>query len=553
MRRRSRVAASIATLLVVAMLLELRALAPAVHPPRLDPYRPPPYVEFLRAAPHARVLGADGLMTPLTSAAVGLRDLRTIDVLTPGATYAFFTRLVSFCSRIIHFTVDPDLPLAATAPAVDLAGVRWIVSRGDLDFHDLDTRVVHQLGHERLARLLAGLRSLRTRHADLALGTIESAGESHFALSLTTPFLLEVEAESEAPVLAWDLHVAGGAARVTWRIERTAVRASALAHGPTAVESAGVDSVGAESAGRSTGAQLASTRASIDVGAVPEWQPTRIALGDAGVRRRVHVRIAGEDSGAGRARVDLGDLGFSDGPSADAARLVTALAHHRDEVAALVPVFRDDIVGAVVYENRNALPRAFRVATYERVASVEAALTRLADGFDFRTGALVTATDATLTAAEQVAAEVPAAAGERIASSLRAAPAAAVATATRALAAADRGATAWGGTAIVKDDAESVVVATDGAERALVVLADLDYPGWRATIDGGRAPILTADGVLRGVLVPPGPHCLEFRYQPRSWLAGGVVTVLAALLLPVAARRAAGAHRKIFPAFPPVV
>ena len=71
-----------------------------------------------------RVIADPDLMVPLTSAAVGLRDLRAIDVLTPGPYYAFFTRLVSFCDRVIHFTVDPDLTLAATAPALDLAGVR---------------------------------------------------------------------------------------------------------------------------------------------------------------------------------------------------------------------------------------------------------------------------------------------------------------------------------------------------------------------------------------------------------------------------------------------
>ncbi|TMA75833.1 MAG: YfhO family protein [Deltaproteobacteria bacterium] len=518
----SRVPASTATLLLVATVLELRFLAPAAHPPRLDPYRPPPYVEFLRGAPRARVLAADGLMTPLTSAAVGLRDLRAIDVLTPGTTYAFFTRLVSFCSRIIHFTVDPDLPLAATAPAVDLAGVRWIVSRGELDFHDLDARVARQIGHERLARLLAGLRSLRTVNGDLALGTIASGAERHFALSLTTPFTLELEAESEAPVLAWDVHVAGAAARVSWRIA-TAPAASA----------------------ESTG-DVASRRASLEVAPTSEWTATRVTLGDTGIGRRVRVRITGRDGGAGRARVDLGDLGFSDGPSADAARLATALTRHRDEVAALVPVFRDEAVGAVVYENRNALPRAFRVTAYERVASIETALTRLADGFDFRTGALVTATDDAVAAAGAAAAAAPHVEAEH---DHRAGEPDAAASER----AANRAASSWGGTTIVKDDAEAVIVATDGAARALVVLADLDYPGWQATIDGRPVPILTTDGLLRGVLVPPGPHCLEYRYQPRSWLVGLVVTVLAALLLPVCARRAAAAHRKRVPAFARVV
>lgn len=512
-----------AVLLVAGVVLELRALAPGAHPPRLDPYRPPPYVAFLRGAPAGRVLAADALMPPLTSAAAGLRDLRAIDVLTPGATYAFFTRLVSFCARIIHFTVDPDLPLAATAPAIDLAGVRWIVSRGALDLGDLDTRVRRQIGHERLARLLAGLRAIRNQGGDLGLGSIESDGERRFALSLVTPFVLEVEAETEAPELAWDLHVEADRARVTWRVEAT----------PSAPTDAG--------------------QVAVDADPTPGWRAIRVALGDPGTRRRVRLRLEGASAGPGRrARVDLGDLGFSDGAAAEAARRASAVARHRDEAAALLPVFRDDAVGAVVYENRNALPRAFRVTRREPVASAEAALTRLADGFDFRAATLVTMSDGRMAAAERAAAAMEREDTARADGGAASGGPVAGATASRPDPTPDAAATRLA-TVIVKDEPEAVVLATDGAESAVVVLADLDYPGWRASVDGRPAPIVAADGVLRGVLVPPGPHCLEYRYQPASWRWGVVVTLLAAVLLPWLGRRAARAHRKIVPAFARVV
>ncbi|MBI3769307.1 MAG: hypothetical protein HY271_12575 [Deltaproteobacteria bacterium] len=523
-------AAPTAILLAASVVFELRLLAPAVHPPRLDPYRPPPYVEFLRAAPRGRILAADALMPPLTSAAAGLRDLRAIDVLTPGTTYAFFTRLVSFCSRIIHFTVDPDLPVAATAPAIDLAGVRWIVARGALDLHDLDTRVDRQIGHERLARLLSGLRAIRAEGADLALGTVESGGERRFALSLLTPFALELEAESEAPELAWDLHVESDAARLTWSIEvPPAGGDGATATSPPPAGGTERDDASAAAGSRST---------AIDADATPGWRPTHVALGAPGVRRRVRLRLEGASAGAGRrARVDFGDLGFSEGTDAEAARRAVAVTRHRAEVSALVPVFHDAAVDVVVYENRNALPRAFRVTRREPVASVEAALTRLADGFDFRAAALVTAPAAVGLAAE------------RVATAMQQQDAA-----TRAHGDGLLGASAWSGaTIVVKDDPETIAIATDGAETALVVLGDLDYPGWRATIDGRPTPILTADGVLRGVLVPPGPHCLEYRYLPASWGWGIVVTALAAALLPSCARRAARMHGKIVPAFARVV
>jgi hypothetical protein len=524
-------AAPTAVFLAASVVFELRLLAPAVHPPRLDPYRPPPYVEFLRAAPRGRILAADTLMPPLTSAAAGLRDLRAIDVLTPGTTYAFFTRLVSFCSRIIHFTVDPDLPVAATAPAIDLAGVRWIVSRGALDLDDLDTRVERQIGHERLARLLSGLRAIRAEGADLGLGTVESGGERRFALSLPTPFALELEAESEAPELAWDLHVDSDAARLTWRID-----ASSAGGADGATASSPPHARGTERGAPPRAAGSRST--SIDAAATPGWRPTRVALGAPGVRRRVRLRFEAESLGPGRrARVDFGDLGFSEGATAEAARRAVAVTRHRAEVSALVPVFRDAAVDVVVYENRNALPRAFRVTRREPVASVEAALTRLADGFDFRAAALVVAPAAVGDAAERAAAEM-----RRQDAAMRAHGGGLL------------GASAWSGaTIIVKDEPEVIAIATDGAETALLVLADLDYPGWRATIDGRPAAILAADGVLRGVLVPPGPHCLEYHYRPASWGWGIAVTALAAALLPSCARRAARMHGKIVPAFARVV
>ncbi len=424
-------------------------------------------------------------MPPLTSGAAGLRDVRAIDVLTPGASYAFFLRLVSFCGRIIHFTADPDLPFAATAPAIDLAGVRWVVSRGPLALDDLDRRVDRQVGLERVGRLLAGLRGFRTRGAPLALGTIDVRGARRFAFSLETPFTLELDAESEAPEIAWDLHVGGAATRVTWEV-----------------------------------AGASDDRGAIDVAADAGWRAVRVALGDAGTRRRTRLRVHGESDGT-RARVDLGDLGFTEGEAAESARRSSATAAHRAERDALAPVFRDADTGTVVYENRNALPRAFRVARLEPVATTEAALTRLADGFDFRSAALVQASPAALAEVERRAA----------------------ASTVPADASTAAGASAFAGaTVVVKADPDALSIVTDGATTALVVVGDLDYPGWRAAIDGAPAAILRSDGVFRGVLVPPGPHCVELRYTPASLLWGGALTVLAAVVVAPFARRAGRVH-----------
>jgi hypothetical protein len=50
----------------------------------------------------------------------------------------------------------------------------------------------------------------------------------------------------------------------------------------------------------------------------------------------------------------------------------------------------------------------------------------------------------------------------------------------------------------------------------LVVLHDIYYPGWEATVDGEVRPILRANLLFRGVEVGPGRHRVEFRFRPLS-------------------------------------
>ena len=66
-------------------------------------------------------------------------------------------------------------------------------------------------------------------------------------------------------------------------------------------------------------------------------------------------------------------------------------------------------------------------------------------------------------------------------------------------------------------------------ERSLLVLTDVHFPGWKATVDGRTAPIERVDYLLRGVVVPPGAHRVEFTYEPTSFRAGWIISLLAAL------------------------
>jgi len=63
----------------------------------------------------------------------------------------------------------------------------------------------------------------------------------------------------------------------------------------------------------------------------------------------------------------------------------------------------------------------------------------------------------------------------------------------------------------------------------LLVVSEVYYPGWRATVDGQPTRVYEVNGVLRGVLVPAGRHRIEMRFDPWSFKVGAVISALTVL------------------------
>lgn len=64
-----------------------------------------------------------------------------------------------------------------------------------------------------------------------------------------------------------------------------------------------------------------------------------------------------------------------------------------------------------------------------------------------------------------------------------------------------------------------LLLETDSPEAAVLVVSELDYPGWMATIDGQSVPIHTANYLFRSVVLPAGrtrSRCVTPR-PPLEW------------------------------------
>ncbi|HEY7434327.1 MAG TPA: hypothetical protein VIE41_04220 [Methylomirabilota bacterium] len=153
----------------------------------------------------------------------------------------------------------------------------------------------------------------------------------------------------------------------------------------------------------------------------------------------------------------------------------------------------------LVYENRDAFPRAFAAARWESVPDAIAARTRaLALDFDPRRVAVIEGGAA--------------------------------------------GSGHDGAVRIVDYGATRLRLSVEMNGPGLVVLTDTFYPGWEARVDGQAAAIHRVDGLFRGVFVEGGRHEITMRFRPssQSWglalSAAGLAAVVALIVVPARER-----------------
>ena len=87
---------------------------------------------------------------------------------------------------------------------------------------------------------------------------------------------------------------------------------------------------------------------------------------------------------------------------------------------------------------------------------------------------------------------------------------------------------------VIAYEADRLLVRTETTADGILVLSEVAYPGWVATVDGSPAPIHVANGLLRAVPLPAGAHLVELRFEsPTLRIGVGISAMTAALLLGV--------------------
>jgi hypothetical protein len=75
----------------------------------------------------------------------------------------------------------------------------------------------------------------------------------------------------------------------------------------------------------------------------------------------------------------------------------------------------------------------------------------------------------------------------------------------------------------------SITISAQGP--GILVLSEIDYPGWVAEVDGQTTPIQPFSGILRSINLETGKHTVVFEFHPKFLLMGAIISTTTACFL----------------------
>jgi hypothetical protein len=150
-----------------------------------------------------------------------------------------------------------------------------------------------------------------------------------------------------------------------------------------------------------------------------------------------------------------------------------------------------DIEGVTIVDNPEALPRAFLVHTPRPSAGVDADLRAIAAP-EFDLGHMVTIARGDCAGGQADTADQ---------------------------------------TDLLQNGAESLTIRVSSDSPGVLVIGNVDYPGWQARVDGNVQPVLLVDGLIQGVCLPAGQHTVTLRFTPSHWTLAIAISIVSLGLL----------------------
>jgi Bacterial membrane protein YfhO len=84
---------------------------------------------------------------------------------------------------------------------------------------------------------------------------------------------------------------------------------------------------------------------------------------------------------------------------------------------------------------------------------------------------------------------------------------------------------------IVRYEPHRIELESHNSEAGFLILSEVYYRGWDATVDGIKVPVERVDYALRGIRVPAGDHRVEFFFRAPTFRTGAVYSALGMILL----------------------
>src|SRR5262249_35542527 len=78
---------------------------------------------------------------------------------------------------------------------------------------------------------------------------------------------------------------------------------------------------------------------------------------------------------------------------------------------------------------------------------------------------------------------------------------------------------------VTRRDAGDVELRVDASAAATITVLQSYARGWTASVDGTATDVMPADGLFQAIVVPPGQHVVQLRYEPGSVTQGIAVSL----------------------------